>query len=46
MICLGCSGDNAMVNTKAGEKRRRKMEEFSKKAELARKAHKGKGASR
>jgi hypothetical protein len=46
MACLGCSGDVIQVNLKAGEKRRRKMEELQKKAETARKTQKRSDAAR
>jgi hypothetical protein len=36
MACLGCSGKAVEIDTKAGEKRRRKMEDLQKKASLKR----------
>ena len=34
LACLGCGGDTVSVDPKVGEKRREKMEDLQKKAEL------------
>jgi hypothetical protein len=36
MTCLGCGGDGVVVDTKVGDKRRQKMEDLKKKANLKR----------
>jgi hypothetical protein len=40
MACLGCGGESATVNTKVGEKRRRKMENLQQKANVKRDSQK------
>ncbi len=42
MACLGCGGDVVVVDTKAGDKRRQRVEELQKKAGLVRKSDKTK----
>jgi hypothetical protein len=38
MVSLGCGGDSVTVDTKAGERRRQKMEDLKNKAKLTRKS--------
>jgi hypothetical protein len=42
MACLGCSGNAVAIDTKAGEKRRRKMEDLQMKANQQRNSRKEK----
>jgi hypothetical protein len=46
MTCLGCGEDRVTVNTKAGAKRRQRLEDLRKKAGLKRKSEEKKAPSR
>jgi len=46
MACPGCGGDIVSVNEKTGEKRRQKIEDLQKRADLARKSGKKKAPLR
>jgi hypothetical protein len=38
LACLGCGGEGVSVNIKAGEKRRRSVEDLQKRADVKRKS--------
>ncbi len=46
LACLGCGGESVSVNTKAGDKRRQKIEDLQKRADLKRKSGEKKAPSR
>jgi len=46
MACLGCGGDDVSFDAKAGEKRRQKIEDLQKRADLKRKPEEKKSPSR
>ena len=45
LACLGCGGESVSVNTKAGDKRRQKIEDLQKRADLKRKSGEKKAPS-
>ena len=45
MACLGCGGESVSLNEKAGEKRRQRVENLQKKADLKPKPGDKKGSS-
>jgi hypothetical protein len=45
LFCLGCGADGVVVDTKAGEKRGRMMEDLKRKADLSRQSAKPKAGS-
>jgi hypothetical protein len=46
MTCLGCGGDSVTVDTRVGEKRSQKMEDFKSRAHLKRQSTKETARSR
>ena len=46
IACLGCGQEGVVVDEKTGGKRRQKMEDLQKKAELKRKSQEKKASSR
>jgi hypothetical protein len=46
IACLGCGEESVSVNAKAGEKRRQRIEDLQKRADLKRKSEEKKAPSR